>query len=90
MISIKVIDNGIGITEQNIEKIFDKFSRIDNPLTRKVQGSGLGLYITKSLIEKMNGMINVNSSEGKGSTFEVLLPFDNVELQARSKCSQKH
>lgn len=80
-ISIKVIDEGIGIKEDDLEKIFSKFSRLDNPLTRKVQGSGLGLYITKTLVSKMNGKINVASSES-GSIFEVILPFDNVETQA--------
>lgn len=46
-VSIKVINDGIEIKECDYDKIFTKFSRIDNPLTRKVQGSGLGLYITK-------------------------------------------
>lgn len=80
-ISIKVIDEGIGIKEEDFEKIFTKFSRLDNPLTRKVQGSGLGLYITKTLVKKMNGDINVKSSEN-GTTFEVLIPAENVENQA--------
>lgn len=80
-ISIKIIDEGIGIKEEDFEKIFSKFSRLDNPLTRKIQGSGLGLYITKTLIKKMNGEINVKSSEN-GTTFEVLLPVENVEIQA--------
>ena len=81
-VSVKVIDEGIGIKEEDYEKIFTKFSRLDNPLTRKAQGSGLGLYITKTLIHKMNGTINVTSSEN-GTTFEVLLPFENVENQAK-------
>lgn len=80
-ISIKVIDEGIGIKEEDFEKIFTKFSRLDNPLTRKVQGSGLGLYITKTLIKKMGGEINVISSDS-GTTFDVLLPVDNIENQA--------
>ena len=50
---IEVTNLGIGIDEKDYEKIFTKFARIDNPLTRKVQGSGLGLYITKNLTEKM-------------------------------------
>ena len=80
-ISIKIIDEGIGIKEEDYDKIFTKFSRIDNPLTRKVQGSGLGLYITKTLVKKMNGEINVTSSEN-GTIFEVFLPVENVENQA--------
>lgn len=77
---ISVIDNGIGIDRENIDKIFNKFSRIDSPLTRKIQGNGLGLYITKTLIEKMNGKILVESSD-KGSKFTVIFkaatPEDN-------------
>lgn len=84
-VSIKITDTGIGISEQDYEKIFTKFSRIDNPLTRKVQGSGLGLYITKNLTEKMGGKISV-TSEGNKTTFEVLFPVCNIEIQARSKC----
>lgn len=80
-VSIKVIDEGIGIKEEDYDKIFTKFSRLDNSLTRKVQGSGLGLYITKTLIKKMNGEITVKSNEN-GTTFEVLLPVDNIENQA--------
>ncbi len=86
-VSIKVSDRGIGIKEEDYEKIFTKFSRIDNPLTRKVQGSGLGLYITKNLIEKMGGTISVNS-HNKETTFEVKLPAYNPENQARVKCRQ--
>lgn len=80
--SIKVKDNGIGISEEDFDKIFTKFSRIDNPLTRKTQGSGLGLYITKTLVTKMGGQINVSSSD-KGTTFEVLLPFVDLENQTK-------
>lgn len=80
-ISIKVMDEGIGIKEEDFDKIFTKFSRLDNPLTRKVQGSGLGLYITKTLVKKMNGDISVKSSEN-GTIFEVLFPVENVESQA--------
>lgn len=80
-VSIKVIDEGIGIKEEDFDKIFTKFARLDNPLTRKVQGSGLGLYITKTLVKKMNGDIKVNSSEN-GTTFEILMPVENIENQA--------
>lgn len=86
-VSVKVTDRGVGILPENYNKIFTKFSRIDSPLTRKVQGSGLGLYITKNLVEKMGGKISVMSGEGE-TTFEILMPVKSVEEQARSKCSQ--
>lgn len=84
---VKVTDTGIGIAKEDYDKIFTKFSRIDNPLTRKVQGSGLGLYITKNLVDKMKGTISVESSDGK-TTFEVLFPVCNLETLAREKCRQ--
>lgn len=95
-VCIEVINNGIGIDESDYDKIFTKFARIDNPLTRKVQGSGLGLYITKNLVEKMGGRISVNSeplndnSKLSKITFKVSLPIKNIEEQARIKCSQSH
>jgi len=91
-VSIKVKDIGIPIEENDFDKIFTKFSRIDNPLTRKVQGSGLGLYITKSIIDKMSGKINVSSNPidtNRAETiFEVIFPAYSVETQARGKCKQ--
>lgn len=90
---IEISNTGIGIDENDYEKIFTKFSRIDNPLTRKVQGSGLGLYITKSLTEKMNGKINVKSEKKEHSeystiTFTLEFPIQSIEEQARIKCNQ--
>ena len=84
---IKIRDKGIGIDEEYAEKIFQKFSRIDNPLTRKTQGSGLGLFITKSLTEKMNGTISFKNLE-KGTEFQLKFPQYNIEEHA--KCSVMH
>lgn len=93
-VRIRISNVGIGIEASDYDKIFTKFSRIDNPLTRKVQGSGLGLYITKSLVEKMDGKITVESNpKNDGSnlatiTFTVSFPIRTIEEQARIKCSQ--
>lgn len=84
---IKIRDEGIGIDEEYAEKIFQKFSRIDNPLTRKTQGSGLGLFITKSLTEKMHGTISFKNLE-KGTEFQLKFPQYNIEEHA--KCSVMH
>lgn len=73
LLLIKIADNGIGIKTEDLDKIFSKFSRIDSPLTRKTQGSGLGLYITKTLVEKMQGQISVISDKN-GTTFELAFP----------------
>lgn len=81
-IAISVEDEGIGVLDT--EKIFEKFSRLDNPLTRKVQGSGLGLYISKILIEKMNGKIIVEKLKN-GSKFIVYIPVAQAATLIHTK-----
>jgi K+-sensing histidine kinase KdpD len=70
-----VKDTGIGITEENIDMIFDRFSQVENSTQRKYGGNGLGLAISKAYIEKMGGKIWVESELGKGSTFFFTLPI---------------
>jgi signal transduction histidine kinase len=86
-IIIKVKDEGVGIKKEDADKLFKKFSRIENHLTSKTQGNGLGLYITKQLVEKMNGNISFESEENKGTTFIVEFPVYSEEEVL--KCSQK-
>ena len=83
-IEINIKDEGVGIPEEHLSKIFTKFSRIDNPLTRQVEGTGLGLYITKSLVENMGGEIKVKSSEN-GSVFSLTLPVATYEKPTQRK-----
>lgn len=68
-LEFSVTDTGIGIAPRDMGKLFKSFSQIDNSLTRKIGGTGLGLTITKRLIEMMGGTIWVESGEGKGSKF---------------------
>ncbi len=84
---ISVKDNGIGISKEDINKIFNKFSRVDSPLTRKIQGNGLGLYITKTLVEKMNGKISVESSPN-GSEFKIEFKIASPEDNAIKKIKE--
>jgi len=86
-IIIRVKDEGVGIKKEDSDKLFKKFSRIENHLTSKTQGNGLGLYITKQLVEVMNGQITFESEEGNGTTFIVTFPVYNDEEVL--KCSQK-
>ena len=86
-IIIKVKDEGVGIKKEDADKLFKKFSRIENHLTSKTQGNGLGLYITKQLVEKMEGSITFESEENKGTTFVVSFPVYSEEEAL--KCSQK-
>jgi signal transduction histidine kinase len=73
-VCISIKDNGIGIPEEAQEKIFDMFYRASD----RAGGSGLGLYIVKEIVEKLEGSITVNSVFGVGTTFEVRIP---VQLQ---------
>ncbi len=71
----EIKDNGMGIPEQDQKYIFKKFFRAANALKHQAKGSGLGLYITKSIIEKSKGKIGFESEENKGSTFWFTLPI---------------
>ena len=71
---ISVRDTGRGIKKENVEKLFNKFERLDEDRNTTIEGTGLGLAITKSLVNLMNGTINVQSTFGEGSIFIVNLP----------------
>ena len=73
-LQIAVIDTGIGIREEDLNKLFNSFQRVDMSANRKIEGTGLGLAITKQLAEQMNGFVRVESTYGQGSTFSVSLP----------------
>jgi len=72
---ISISDTGLGIAEKELGRIFDRFYRVKNDKTRYIIGTGLGLPIVKSIIEAHDGMIQVESKPGHGSTFSVYIPF---------------
>ena len=74
-----VSDNGIGISADFKETIFDAFTRAESSVTNKIQGTGLGMAITKNLVEAMGGTIDVESELGQGSCFEVLIDLRIAE-----------
>ena len=78
-LTLIIKDTGIGISKENIEIIFEKFLQADNTVTRKYGGSGLGLSITKTLVNKMGGLITVESKEKIGSIFTIKLPLEHSE-----------
>jgi len=71
---ISIKDRGVGISKQDIPKLFQKFSRINNPLSNTVNGTGLGLYFSKKIVELHGGQIKVRSIPEKSTTFIILLP----------------
>ncbi|PZM80522.1 MAG: hypothetical protein DKT66_14790 [Candidatus Melainabacteria bacterium] len=81
MVEFSVADQGGGIPQEHLPEIFSKFSRLDNPLTRQTEGTGLGLYITRSLVVALGGQIKVTSVPGC-TTFTVQLPAASLEMQA--------
>jgi signal transduction histidine kinase/CheY-like chemotaxis protein len=70
-----VADTGIGIPEQFLDRVFDEFAQIENPLQRRTKGTGLGLPLAKRLAELLGGSIAVTSALGSGSTFSVVIPL---------------
>jgi len=72
---ISVTDTGIGISEENISKLFREFSQISDPHTKEYEGTGLGLALTKKLVELHGGHIWVKSEFGQGSTFTFVIPL---------------
>ncbi|MFA5879112.1 MAG: ATP-binding protein [Candidatus Margulisiibacteriota bacterium] len=77
VIKVSVQDSGIGISKKNQVRLFQKFTQVDTSLTRKVEGTGLGLVISKELIELHGGKIWLDSEENKGTTFSFILPIKN-------------
>jgi signal transduction histidine kinase len=75
---IAVADAGIGIPRAARDKVFERFYRVDNALTRRVEGAGLGLYICKTYVEAMGGTIQVEGEDGRGSVFTFSLPVNKT------------
>lgn len=79
-----VSDNGMGMSADFKNTIFDAFTREESSMTNKIQGTGLGMAITKNLVEAMGGTIDVESEPGQGSCFEILMDLKTAEDQSVS------
>lgn len=80
-IRFEVSDTGIGIAESNLQLIFEEFSQIENPLQKRVKGTGLGLPLCRKLAELLGGTIDVRSATGRGSTFSLTIPVRHAVLR---------
>lgn len=87
---IDVIDNGFGISDDDQINLFSQFHRARNPAAQVVSGTGLGLYVTKQLVEAHGGKIWLQSEEGKGSTFSLTLPCSKKSKSKSKKVGHSH
>lgn len=79
LLQVDVIDTGIGLTAEQISRLFEPFSQADTSTTRKFGGTGLGLTISKRLVEVLGGELSVRSTPGRGSTFSVTFDTGNID-----------
>lgn len=89
---LQVIDTGIGMSKEQLDKVFEEFVQADDSITRRYGGTGLGLSICQSLVSMMNGTLEVQSVSGKGSEFTVSIPVDvagDKVIHASSSLNQR-
>jgi signal transduction histidine kinase/ligand-binding sensor domain-containing protein/DNA-binding response OmpR family regulator len=88
-VEIRISDNGIGIPKEDIDKIFDRFYQVDGSHTREQEGTGIGLALTKELVELHKGKIEVESEAGNGTTFIVTIPLGKDYLKPEEIIEEK-
>ena len=88
-VEISISDTGTGIPQNQIDKIFDRFYQVDGSHTREHEGTGIGLALTKELVDLHKGKIEVESEEGKGSTFRIIFPLGKDHLKPDEICDEE-
>ena len=81
MLKLRLRDTGVGIPKEKLSKIFDRFYQVDGSHTREQEGTGIGLSLTKELVELHKGKIEVESEEGKGTTVTFSIPLGKEHLK---------
>jgi signal transduction histidine kinase len=76
---VSVTDSGIGIAKEDLPRLFTEFSQVDASFSRRFEGTGLGLALSKRFVEMHGGVIGVESTAGRGSTFWIELPLDGPQ-----------
>jgi two-component system phosphate regulon sensor histidine kinase PhoR len=84
-VKVSVTDSGIGIPQKDLGRIFERFYQVESHMTRRHGGMGLGLSVAKMMVEMHSGRINVESVEGKGSKFTILLPTTASQVSAAQR-----
>jgi signal transduction histidine kinase len=84
-VRFEVSDQGVGIRKEHMPRLFEKFYRADDPAVRRTSGTGLGLYIVRSLVTMLGGQVHVRSRHGKGSVFIVTLPRAETTARPRAR-----
>ena len=88
-VEISIRDSGVGIPKEKIPKIFDRFYQVDGSHTREQEGTGIGLSLTKELVELHRGRIEVESEEGKGTTIKIIIPLGKEHLKPEEICEEE-
>jgi signal transduction histidine kinase/DNA-binding response OmpR family regulator len=86
LVNVSISDTGTGIPAQKLPKIFDRFYQVDGSHTKEQEGTGIGLSLTKELVELHKGTIEVESTEGKGTTFTIRIPLGREHLKPEEVC----
>ena len=89
-VEIEICDNGIGIPQDKLNIIFERFGQVDKTLYRNLEGSGIGLSLVKSLVDLLNGSISVESEYNVGTKFKVKLPIKLIEIDKQIQPTSKH
>jgi len=76
---LEVADTGIGIPQDQLDRVFERFYQVDGSMSRRYGGTGLGLAMIKEIVEAHKGQVTVRSSMGEGSTFRITLPINSDE-----------
>lgn len=90
ILQFSVIDTGIGIAPENLDKLFKPFVQLDSSLSRRYAGTGLGLALVRRIVEVHGGSVSLESEVGKGSRFSVILPWKELNRESQSNRDNEH